>query len=146
VGPRILGPRHWMEVGGLLHALAALPPGEESQVPIGWEAGWAPEPVWRRCRREEFRAPAGNRTPIVQHVAVMALYFAVCFTNILCHFKFLPLAIISPKCLFMFLLVHVNEGFRVFLAMGIEIVVFKVLTSCSDMVFEPSRPRLEAYV
>jgi hypothetical protein len=28
-----------MEVSGQLHAPAALPPGKESLVPIGWEAG-----------------------------------------------------------------------------------------------------------
>jgi hypothetical protein len=31
-----------MEVSGQLHASAALPPGKESLVPIGWEAGRAP--------------------------------------------------------------------------------------------------------
>jgi len=34
--------------GSLLHAPAALPP-----VPIGQEAGWAPEPVWTLWRREK---------------------------------------------------------------------------------------------
>jgi hypothetical protein len=31
-----------MEVGDQLHAPAALPPGKDPLVPIGWEAGWAP--------------------------------------------------------------------------------------------------------
>jgi hypothetical protein len=31
-----------LEVGGQFHAPAALPPEEESSVPIGYEAGWAP--------------------------------------------------------------------------------------------------------
>jgi hypothetical protein len=31
-----------MEVSGQLHAPAALPPGKETLVPIGQEAGWAP--------------------------------------------------------------------------------------------------------
>jgi hypothetical protein len=38
-------------VSGQLHALAALSPGKEPQVPIV-EAGWAPEPVWMTQRRE----------------------------------------------------------------------------------------------
>jgi hypothetical protein len=37
-----------MEVSGQLHALVALPTGKEPLVPIGKEAGWAPEPVWTR--------------------------------------------------------------------------------------------------
>jgi hypothetical protein len=43
-----------MEVSGQLHAPAALPPGKEPLVPIGWEAGWAPESVRTRYRREKF--------------------------------------------------------------------------------------------
>jgi hypothetical protein len=34
-----------MEVSGQFHAPAALPPGKELPVPIGKEAGWAPEPL-----------------------------------------------------------------------------------------------------
>jgi hypothetical protein len=41
IAPLILWPRHEMEVSGQLHALAALPPGKEPLLPIGWEAGWA---------------------------------------------------------------------------------------------------------
>jgi hypothetical protein len=37
-------------------------PGKEPLVPIGEEAGWAPEPFWTRLWREKFPAPAGNRT------------------------------------------------------------------------------------
>jgi hypothetical protein len=33
-------------VSDQLHASAALPPGEELPVPVGYESGWAPEPVW----------------------------------------------------------------------------------------------------
>jgi len=35
-----------MEVSDQFHTLAALPPGKESPVPIGKEAGWAPELSW----------------------------------------------------------------------------------------------------
>jgi hypothetical protein len=37
--------------------------GKSPPVPIGWEAGWAPEPVWTRWLRENFAAPAGTWTP-----------------------------------------------------------------------------------
>jgi hypothetical protein len=39
-----------MEVSGQLHASTALPPGREPLVPIGKEAGWAPELVWAQWR------------------------------------------------------------------------------------------------
>jgi hypothetical protein len=52
-----------MELSGQLLAPAALSPEKEPLVPIGWEAGWAPEPVWTRWWREKFPAPAGSRTP-----------------------------------------------------------------------------------
>jgi hypothetical protein len=37
-----------MEVSGQLHVPDALPLGKEPLVPIGQEAGWAPEPFWTR--------------------------------------------------------------------------------------------------
>jgi hypothetical protein len=45
-------PRHYLEVSGQLHALAALPPEKEPQVPIGQEDGWNSEPVWTIWRSE----------------------------------------------------------------------------------------------
>jgi hypothetical protein len=62
-------PGHWLEVCGQLHAPAALPPGKEPPVPIGQEAGCAPEPVWTLWRREKS-CTAGNRTRAVQPVAI----------------------------------------------------------------------------
>jgi hypothetical protein len=53
-------------VSGQLYAPAALPPGEEPPVPIGYEAGWAPEPVWTLWSREKSIAPAGDWTPAAQ--------------------------------------------------------------------------------
>jgi hypothetical protein len=43
-----------MEASGQLHAPAALPLGKDPPppVPIGYEAGWDPELVWRLKRRE----------------------------------------------------------------------------------------------
>jgi hypothetical protein len=44
----------------------ALPPGKGTPVPIGQEAGWAPEAVWTQSIEEKSFAPAGDRTPIAQ--------------------------------------------------------------------------------
>jgi hypothetical protein len=44
----------------------ALPPGKGSPVPIGQEAGWAPEPVWTQRLEEKSSAPVEDRTPIVR--------------------------------------------------------------------------------
>jgi len=63
IAPRILNLGTLMEVSGQLHASAALLPGKESLVPIGWEAWWAPQPVWTRWWREKFQPPTGTRTP-----------------------------------------------------------------------------------
>jgi hypothetical protein len=51
-----------MEVSGQLHGPAALTTGKELPVPIGQEAGWAPEPAWMRWWAEKFPAPTGIRT------------------------------------------------------------------------------------
>jgi hypothetical protein len=44
----------------------ALPRGKGPLVPIGQEAGWAPEPIWTQRIEEKSFAPAGNRTPIAR--------------------------------------------------------------------------------
>jgi hypothetical protein len=44
----------------------ALPPGKGPPVPIGQEAGWAPEPVWIQRLEEKSFAPTGDRTPIAR--------------------------------------------------------------------------------
>jgi hypothetical protein len=60
-------PRHQMGVSGQRHAPAALlPPGKGPPVPIGQEAGWAPEPVWTQRIEEKSFAPTGDRTPIAR--------------------------------------------------------------------------------
>jgi hypothetical protein len=41
-----------LEVSVQLHASAAISPGKEPPVSIGYEVGLTPEPVWRTLRRE----------------------------------------------------------------------------------------------
>jgi hypothetical protein len=63
-----------MGVSGQRHAPAALlPPGKVPQVPIGQEAGWAPEPVWTQKLEVKSSAPCPHRgsnpdRPVVQPV------------------------------------------------------------------------------
>jgi hypothetical protein len=53
-----------MGVSGQRHAPAELlPPEKGPPVPIGQEAGWAPEPVWTQRLEEKSLAPSGDRTP-----------------------------------------------------------------------------------
>jgi hypothetical protein len=54
---------------GQLHAPVALLPGREPSVPIGYEAGLTPEPVWKLWRKEKFLVPTENLTPTVRLVA-----------------------------------------------------------------------------
>jgi hypothetical protein len=49
-----------MEVRGQFRALASLSPGKEPQVPIGYEAGWAPELVWKLWSTERALDPDGS--------------------------------------------------------------------------------------
>jgi hypothetical protein len=52
-----------MGVSGQRHAPASLYPRKGPPVPIGQEAGWAPELVWTQ-RIENIFASAGDRTPV----------------------------------------------------------------------------------
>jgi hypothetical protein len=62
---------YWKKASGQLQVPAALPPGKKPPVPTGFQAGWAPEPVWTRGRENKipFPAPATIQTPGVQPVA-----------------------------------------------------------------------------
>jgi hypothetical protein len=54
-------------VSGQPHAPIALPPAKLCAVPLGQEAGRAPEPVWTLWRREKF-CHAGNRAQAAQSI------------------------------------------------------------------------------
>jgi hypothetical protein len=62
-----------MGESGQRHVPAALyPRGKDPPVPIGQEAGWAPEPVWtQRLEEKSFRLCLGSKLdrPVVQPVA-----------------------------------------------------------------------------
>jgi len=52
-----------MEVNGQIYDPTALTPGKETPVQIGRKAGWAPEPVWTRWRRERNLCPCRESSP-----------------------------------------------------------------------------------
>jgi hypothetical protein len=61
-----------MGVSGKRHVPAALNPRGKDPVPIGQEAGWAPEPVWiQRLEEKSFRLCRGSNLdrPVVQPVS-----------------------------------------------------------------------------
>jgi hypothetical protein len=49
-----------MEVSAQLYSQAALPQRKTPPVPIGWEAGQAPDRVWTLRSIEKYLAPAGR--------------------------------------------------------------------------------------
>jgi hypothetical protein len=63
--PPFSGSGNYLEVSGQLHAPAALSPGKEPPVPIGLEAGWAPDPGWTTWRSENcFHHRDSNSDPL----------------------------------------------------------------------------------
>jgi hypothetical protein len=77
----------------------ALPPGKEFPVPIGQEARRAPEPVWKRWRREKFPAPTGNRTPdrpAHKPVAIPTELHQPSFPCVSCYTHFYSVTFIKP--------------------------------------------------
>jgi hypothetical protein len=58
-------------MSGQLHAPIALPPGKVPPVPIGLEAGWAPELIWTTWRSENFcpHQDSNSDPSVVQPVA-----------------------------------------------------------------------------
>jgi hypothetical protein len=61
--PKFSSPQHYLEMSDQLNAPAALAPWKEPLVAVGYEAGWAPEPV-RKSWRVENLTLSGTRTPI----------------------------------------------------------------------------------
>ena len=69
-----------MEVSGQHHVPAALSPGKNS-VPIDYEAGWAPEPVWTFGIVKKPLAPAEIRTPVrPAHYPLLKISFLILTT------------------------------------------------------------------
>jgi hypothetical protein len=58
---------------GQLHAPTDLFPGKEPPVPIGEEAGWAPEPVWT-TRRKYLTLPGIELQPLRRPARSQSLY------------------------------------------------------------------------
>jgi hypothetical protein len=63
-----------MEVCGQRQASAALYPWVKDPVPIGHEAGWAPEPVWTQRIEKKSFVSSGDRTPVSQSVYLSRCY------------------------------------------------------------------------
>jgi hypothetical protein len=85
-----------MRVSGQHDAPAALyPPGKGPPVPVGQEAGWAPEPIWTQKLEEKSSAFVGYRTPVVQSVVrhytdwatPSSLHFTITKINLFSLFK-----------------------------------------------------------
>jgi hypothetical protein len=55
-----------LDVSRQLHARAALPSEKKQPVAIGYETGWAPEPVWTLWSTEEPVSPTMKRLYIMQ--------------------------------------------------------------------------------
>jgi len=55
-----------------------LPPGKGPPVPIGQEAGWAPEPVWTQRLEENSIASAGDRTPVGTVLTAFSGVVSIC--------------------------------------------------------------------
>jgi hypothetical protein len=55
----------------------ALSLGKGPPVPVGQEAGWAPDPVWTQRLEKDSLACSGDRTSVVQSVARLKLVNAV---------------------------------------------------------------------
>jgi hypothetical protein len=64
-----------LDGGGQLHAPAALLPGKEPLVLIGYEAVLALERVRTQWIKEKSLASTGNRNPAIQPVAILTQLF-----------------------------------------------------------------------
>jgi hypothetical protein len=76
-------------VSGQLHAPDALPLGKELPLPIGSQAGWAPEPVWTTWRRESSWPYRDSNTDpsVVQSVVSRYTDYAPITTNNIIVFR-----------------------------------------------------------
>jgi len=72
---------------------------ERVPIPTGWEAAWAPEPVWTWCWREKFPAPAGISFCSSDH-PIITICENLYFTE---HCKAIPLNLLyftrQPYCI-----------------------------------------------
>jgi hypothetical protein len=77
-------------VSGQLHAPAALPPGKETLVLIGQEAGWAPESVWMTWWSENsfLHQNSNSDLSVVQPVASHYTDWAILAQEWISHRKF----------------------------------------------------------
>jgi len=70
-----------MELGGDLHDLAILPPGQELPTPTEQEVGWALDPVWMLQGRQKSLACARNQTSTIVEYPVCTLVTLLTYLN-----------------------------------------------------------------
>jgi hypothetical protein len=70
-------PRHLLKMSSQLHASAALPSRKELPVPIGYEAGWTPEPVWTTWKTSWPYRDSNSEHSVVQPVVSRYTDFAI---------------------------------------------------------------------
>jgi hypothetical protein len=74
--------------------------GKGPPVPIGQEAGWAPESVWTQRIEETFFASTGDRTPIAWSVTIITLVETIGLVIVVSSSSFHGLGEIPvPACL-----------------------------------------------
>jgi hypothetical protein len=61
-----------MQLSGQLHVSAGLPPQKEPRVPIGYEAGWAPESVWTLWRETKISFPCREFNPGSEYLTLIS--------------------------------------------------------------------------
>jgi hypothetical protein len=57
-----------MDTGVFSSQRVKLTSGKEPSASVGYEAGWASEPIWMLQRREKPPAPTENQRPILQPI------------------------------------------------------------------------------
>jgi hypothetical protein len=72
-----------MEVSGQLHSPAALPPGKETPITIGYEDGSAPEPIWMTEENHENSQSVESVTAVRFKFRAVGIQYKIVKANII---------------------------------------------------------------